>query len=37
MKNIDALPKDDWRDLIIALREARALVARPGNDFAWSS
>jgi hypothetical protein len=24
-------------DLVGVLREARALLARPGNDFAWSS
>jgi hypothetical protein len=25
------------RELIEVLREARSLLARPGNDFAWSS
>ena len=28
---------DARRELVEVLREARALVARPGNDFSWSS
>lgn len=27
----------DRRELVEVLREARALLARPGNDFDWSS
>lgn len=28
---------DPRRELLEVLRESRALLARPGNDFAWSS
>jgi hypothetical protein len=28
---------DEWRELVEVLREARSLLALPGNDFAWSS
>jgi hypothetical protein len=26
-----------WDELVEVLRQARALLARPGNDFCWSS
>ena len=36
-KLVEALREANRHELVETLREARALLARPGNDFGWSS